>query len=68
MLQQLDTFRALGLGNCRDLLIAVAQDPAMLVFADAGVNAQGCPMKILLGGNYGAVHHGSGASTRRGRT
>lgn len=43
MLQQLDTFRALGLGNFRDLLIAVAQDPAMLVFLDAGVNTKDAP-------------------------
>ena len=43
MLQQLNTFRALGLGNFRDLLIAVAQDPAMLVFLDAGVNTKDAP-------------------------
>ena len=43
MLQQLNTFRTLGLGNFRDLLIAVAQDPAMLVFLDAGVNTKDAP-------------------------
>jgi uncharacterized protein (DUF1800 family) len=31
------------LGNFRDLLIAVAQDPAMLMFLDAGVNTKDSP-------------------------
>ena len=43
MLLQLETFQRLGLGNFRDLLIAVAQDPAMLVFLDAGVNTKDAP-------------------------
>lgn len=43
MLKQLNTFQTLGLGNFRDLLIAVAQDPAMLVFLDAGVNTKNAP-------------------------
>ncbi len=43
MLLQLETFQHLGLGNFRDLLIAIAQDPAMLVFLDAGVNTKDAP-------------------------
>ena len=43
MLKQLETFQAHGLGNFRTLLIAVAQDPAMLAFLDAGVNVKGAP-------------------------
>jgi len=43
MLQQLSVFQTKGLGNFRDLLIAVAQDPAMLVFLDAGVNTKDSP-------------------------
>ena len=43
MLKQIETLRALGLGNFRDLIIAMAQDPAMLVFLDAGVNTKDSP-------------------------
>ena len=41
MLQQLELFQREGLGNFRTLLVAVAQDPAMLAFLDAGVNVKG---------------------------
>src|SRR5262249_62289665 len=40
-LGQLELFHKYGTGNFRDLLIAVAQDPAMLSFLDAGVNVKG---------------------------
>ncbi len=43
MLQQLQLLQSRGLGNFRDLLISVAQDPAMLVFLDAGVNTKDSP-------------------------
>lgn len=43
MLKQNELFRAQGTGNFRDLLIGVAQDPAMLAFLDAGVNVKGAP-------------------------
>ncbi|MGR8947412.1 MAG: DUF1800 domain-containing protein [Gammaproteobacteria bacterium] len=43
MHKQLTLFQSAGLGNFRDLLIAVAQDPAMLAFLDAGVNVKGKP-------------------------
>ncbi|NOX51427.1 MAG: DUF1800 domain-containing protein [Gammaproteobacteria bacterium] len=43
MLQQIELFQQLGLGDFRELLIAVAQDPAMLVFLDAGVNTADSP-------------------------
>jgi uncharacterized protein (DUF1800 family) len=43
MLLQVETFQRLGLANFRDLLIAIAQDPAMLVFLDAGVNTKDAP-------------------------
>jgi hypothetical protein len=43
MLRQVELFQRQGLGNFRDLLIAVAQDPAMLAFLDAGVNVNGAP-------------------------
>ncbi len=43
MLIQLQLFQRAGLGNFRDLMIAVAQDPAMLAFLDAGVNVKGAP-------------------------
>lgn len=43
MLQQLQLFQAKGLGNFRELMIGVAQDPAMLAFLDAGVNVKGAP-------------------------
>ena len=42
-LGQLQLFHKYGTGNFRDLLIAVAQDPAMLSFLDAGVNVKGSP-------------------------
>jgi uncharacterized protein (DUF1800 family) len=40
MLQQ---FQQKGLGNFRDVVVGVAQDPAMLTFLDAGVNVKGAP-------------------------
>lgn len=41
LLQQVQLFQNQGAGNFRNLLLAVAQDPAMLVFLDAGVNVKG---------------------------
>jgi uncharacterized protein (DUF1800 family) len=43
MVLQVETFQRYGLGSFRDLLIAIAQDPAMLVFLDAGVNTKNAP-------------------------
>jgi hypothetical protein len=43
MLRQLQLFQTQGTGNFRDLVIGVAQDPAMLAFLDAGVNVKGAP-------------------------
>ena len=43
MLLQNETLRAHATGNFRDLMVAVAQDPAMLYFLDAGVNVKGAP-------------------------
>ena len=43
MLGQVELFQRRGLGNFRALMIAVAQDPAMLAFLDAGVNVKGAP-------------------------
>ncbi len=40
---QLETLRAGALGSFRDLLTAVAKDPAMLVFLDATHNVKGAP-------------------------
>jgi hypothetical protein len=41
LLAQLRLFQKMGTGNFRDLTVAVAQDPAMLSFLDAGVNVKG---------------------------
>jgi uncharacterized protein (DUF1800 family) len=41
--QQLDTLRNGALGSFRDLLAAIAKDPAMLVFLDATHNVKGAP-------------------------
>jgi hypothetical protein len=41
LLAQLELFQHKGTGNFRDLTVAVAQDPAMLSFLDAGVNVKG---------------------------
>jgi hypothetical protein len=43
MHQQLELFHSMGLGNFRDLIVAVAKDPAMLMFLDAGVNTKDSP-------------------------
>lgn len=40
---QIQLFREYGVGNFRDLILSVAQDPAMLVFLDAGQNIKGNP-------------------------
>jgi hypothetical protein len=41
LLAQLEIFQTQGLGNFRDLTVAVAESPAMLSFLDAGVNVKG---------------------------
>jgi hypothetical protein len=43
MLKQLQLFQNEGLGNFRALMVAVAKDPAMLAFLDAGVNIKESP-------------------------
>ena len=43
MLLQNETFRRNATGNFRTLMVAVAQDPAMLYFLDAAVNVKGAP-------------------------
>ena len=43
MVQQIDTYRALGLGNFRDLVLASAQDPAMILWLDSNQNRRGKP-------------------------
>jgi hypothetical protein len=43
LLNELELFHAMGTGSFRDLMVAVAQDPAMLSFLDAGVNVKGAP-------------------------
>jgi uncharacterized protein (DUF1800 family) len=42
---QLELFREMALGNFRDLLIAVAKDPAMLVWLDGRTNVKGRPQE-----------------------
>ena len=42
-LQLLGVFHQHGLGSFRELMIQVAQSPAMLAFLDAGVNVKGSP-------------------------
>jgi hypothetical protein len=42
-LGQLGLFHKYGTGNFRELMVAVAKDPAMLSFLDAGVNVKGAP-------------------------
>ncbi len=41
MLLQIDTFERHATGNFGELLVAVAQDPGMLYYLDAGVNVKG---------------------------
>ncbi|MBV8730088.1 MAG: DUF1800 domain-containing protein, partial [Acidobacteriia bacterium] len=43
LLGQLQLFQTQATGNFRQLMIAVAQHPAMLSFLDAGVNVKGAP-------------------------
>src|SRR5207247_1892354 len=43
LLKELEIFQAHGTGNFRDLMVAVAQDPAMLSFLNAVVNVKGAP-------------------------
>ncbi len=43
LLKQNVMLRRIGMGSFRDLMIAVAQDPAMLAYLDAGVNVRGSP-------------------------
>src|SRR5436305_1553534 len=41
--RQIDLFRRHGLGNFRDLLLAVTKDPAMLLWLDGSKNKRGRP-------------------------
>jgi uncharacterized protein (DUF1800 family) len=43
MLQQVDTFRRLGFGSLRELVLAVAKDPAMIVWLDGESNVKEHP-------------------------
>ena len=43
LLVEIELFHEMGTGNFRDLMVAIAQDPAMLSFLDAGVNVKGAP-------------------------
>ena len=43
LLKELEVFHQMGTGIFRDVMVAVAQDPAMLAFLDAGVNVKGAP-------------------------
>lgn len=43
LLNELELFHEMGTGSFRELMVAVAQDPAMLSFLDAGVNVKGAP-------------------------
>ena len=43
LLKELELFHEMGTGSFRDLMVAVAKDPAMLSFLDAGVNIKGAP-------------------------
>ena len=73
MLVQLELFHQKGTGNFRELLIAVAQDPAMLVFLDAGQNVKGAPNEnfgrevmelFTMGvGNYSETRHPRGGES-----
>ena len=58
MLGILETFHRHGLGDFRELVVAVAQSPAMLSFLDAGVNVKGSPQRKFRPRNHGALHHG----------
>ena len=42
---QLELFRQFAVGNFRDLLVAVAKDPAMLVWLDGRLNVRGRPQE-----------------------
>ena len=66
MLLQNETFRRHATGNFRDLVVAVAQDPAMLYFLDAGVNVKGRAQREFRPRNHGAFHHGRGQLQRTG--
>ena len=43
LLAELQLYENHGTGNFRDLMIAMAEDPGMLTFLDAGVNVKGAP-------------------------
>jgi len=43
LLAELQLFQNHGTGNFRDLMVAMAEDPGMLTFLDAGVNVKGAP-------------------------
>jgi len=43
MLQQVELFQSYGLGDFQTLLFAVAKNPAMLAFLDAGANVKDAP-------------------------
>ena len=64
---QIELFREHALGNFRDLLIAVAKDPAMLVWLDGRTNVASAAAGELRARADGAVHDGRRHVHRDGR-
>ena len=60
MLLQIEMFERHATGNFGALLVAVAKDPGMLYYLDAGVNVKGGRQRELCPRGNGAVHDGRG--------
>ena len=58
MEQQLALFHRQATGNFRELLVAVARDPAMLAFLDAAREREGRAQREFRPRGHGALHHG----------
>ena len=65
---QLELFRERALGNFRDLLLAVAQDPAMVAWLDGDSNFRGSPRRILRASSWSCSRSGSASLPRRTST
>ncbi len=66
LLAELQLYENHGTGNFRDLMVAMAEDPGMLTFLDAGVNVKGAPNENFAREIMEMFTMGVGHYTRKG--
>ena len=67
LLAQIQMFRDKGMGNYRDLLVELAQNPSMIFWLDNNENHKRRRQRELGTGIVGTLQHGTGELHREGR-